>query len=113
VHLAVLAVARREAFAPTLFANKGQQPIALKPPYDELADAAAPEDLWAVITAGRDEARTAARLSRVLQQYDFVAVTGGEPTGVPPTRCLRPFFKQPSFEIFTVLHNADCGSPEG
>jgi hypothetical protein len=113
VHLAVLAVARREAFVPALFANKGQQPIALKPPYDALADAATPQDLWAVIIAGRDAAQTAARPSRALRQYDFVAVTGGEPSGAPPTRCLRPFFKQPTLEIFTVLHNADCGSPEG
>jgi hypothetical protein len=112
VHLALLAVARREAFVPTLFANKGQQPIALKPPYDMLADAATPQDLWAVIVAGRDAAKTAG-LPRVLQQYDFVAVTGGEPSDVPPTQCLRPFFRQPTFEIFTVLHDAGCGSPEG
>ena len=112
VHLAVLAVARREAFVPTLFAYEGQQPIALKPPYEMLADAATPQDLWAVIVAGRDAAKTAV-LSRALQQYDFVAVTGGKPSDIPPTRCLRPFFRQPTFEIFTVLHDAACGSPEG
>jgi hypothetical protein len=107
VHLAVLAVARREAFVPTLFAYQGQQPIARKPSYDVLADAATPQDLWAAIAAGHDTAKAA------LQQYDFVAVTGGEPSAVPPTQCLRPFFTQPTFEIFTVLHNAACGSPEG
>jgi len=112
VHLALLAAARREAFVPTLFANEGQQPIALKPPYDMLADAATPQDLWAVIVAGRDAAKTA-DLPRVLQRYDFVAVTGVEPSDVPPTQCLRPFFRQPTFEIFTVLHDAGCGSPEG
>jgi hypothetical protein len=112
VHLAVLAVARREAFVPTLFAYQGQQPIALKPSYDVLADAATPQDLWAVVVAGRDAGKTAGLL-RALQQYDFVAVTGGEPSAVPPAQCLRPFFTQPTFEIFTVLHNAACGSPEG
>jgi hypothetical protein len=112
VHLAVLAVARREAFVPTLFANEGQQPIALKPSYEMLADAASPRDLWAVIAAGRDAAKTAG-LSRTLQQYDFVAVTGGEPLDVPPTRCLRSLFRHPTFEIFTVSHDIACGSPEG
>jgi len=112
VHLAVLAVARREAFVPTLFAYEGQQPIALKPSYKMLADAATPQDLWVVIAAGRDAAKTAA-LTRALQQYDFIAVTGGEPSDVPPTQCLQPFFRQPTFEIFTVLHDAGCGSPEG
>ncbi len=112
VHLAVLAVARREAFVPTLFAYQGQQPIALKPPYDTLADAATPQDLWAVIERAVDTAETAV-LPRALQHYDFVAVTGGEPSDVPPTQCLRPFFRQPTFEIFTVLHDAACGSPEG
>ena len=112
VHLAVLAVARREAFVPTLFAYEGQQPIALKPPYDMLADAATPQDLWGVVVLGRNAAKTAG-LPKVLQQYDFVAVTGGEPLDVPITRCLWPFFKQPTFEIFTVLHDGACESPEG
>jgi hypothetical protein len=112
VHLAVLAAARREAFVPTLFAYEGQQPIALKPLYHVLADAATPQDLWAVIVAGRDAAKMAA-LPRALHQYDFAVVTGDAPSDVPPTGCLRPFFKQPTFEIFTVLHNAACGSPEG
>ncbi len=106
VHLAVLAVARREAFVPTLFAYKGQQPIALKPPYDALADAATPPELWDVVLAGRNT-------PKVLQQYDFVAVTGGEPLSLPPAPCLRPFFGQSTFEIFTVLHDARCGSPAG
>ncbi|MBV8505405.1 MAG: hypothetical protein JOZ11_06310 [Alphaproteobacteria bacterium] len=112
VHLAVLAVARREAFVPTLFANKGQQPITLKPPNDVLADAATPPELWAVVALGGDAAKTG-QVLRALQQYDFVAVTGDEPSDVPPTRCLRLLFEQPTFEIFTVLHEASCGSPEG
>jgi hypothetical protein len=112
VHLAVLAVPRREAFVPTLFAYEGQQPIALKPPYDVLADVATPPELWAVVVLGGGAAKTG-ELQRALQQYDFVAVTGDERSDVPPARCLRPLFKQPTFEIFTVLHDAACASPEG
>jgi hypothetical protein len=112
VHLAALATARREAFVPTLFAREGQQPITLKPPHDTLAVAAAPLDLWAVIVTGRDAAKTAV-VRTVFQQYDYVAVTGGKPLDIPPTPCLRPLFRQPTFEIFTVLHDLGCGGPEG
>jgi hypothetical protein len=113
LHLAVLAIERREGFVPTLFASAGQQPIALKPWYDTLAAAATPQDLWTAIVAGRDTAKTAV-LRTALQQYDYVAVTGGKPPlNILPTPCLRPFYKQPAFEIFTVLHDAGCGSPEG
>jgi hypothetical protein len=95
-----------------LFAYEGQQPISLKQPYDMLAVAATPQDLWAVIVAGRDPAKTAV-LRTALQQYDYVAVTGGKPLDIPPTPCLRPIFRQPTFEIFTVLHDTGCASPEG
>jgi hypothetical protein len=116
VHLAALAVARREAFVPTLFANKGQQPIAVKPAYDVLPDAVTPPDLWAVVALGGDAAKTGQAPKKptgAIQQYDFVAVTGDEPSDIPSTRCLRLLFKQPTFKIFTVLHDASCGSPEG
>lgn len=106
VHLAVLAVARREAFVPTIFANKEQQPIALKPPYDVLADAATPPELWDVVLAGHNT-------PKVLQRYDFLAVTGSKPLSLPPAPCLRPFFGQSTFEIFRILHDARCGSPAG
>ena len=106
VHLAVLAVARREAFVSTLFAYEGQQPIALEPRYDALANAATPPELWDVVLAGRNT-------PKVLQRYDFLAVTGGKLPSVPPAPCLRPFFGQPTFEIFRILHDAGCGSPAG
>jgi len=112
VHLPLLAVARREAFVPTLFAYEGEQPVALKPPYAALADTAMPQDFWALLAGGATAAETTG-LRRVLQQYDFVAVAGGVPPDVPPVRCLRPFFRQQNFEIFTVLHDAACGSPDG
>ena len=107
LHLALLAVARRDAFVPTLFAYKGQQAIALKPPYAALAEAATPQDFWAVLTV-RNAAETAGR-SGVLQQFDFVAVVGGRSQDVPLPGCLRSFFKQPNFEILAILQNSACG----
>jgi hypothetical protein len=108
LHLAVLAVARREAFVPTLFAYEGQQPIALRPPYAALANAATPPELWDLVRASHDTAETEGRRQALLQ-YDFVAVVGGRPQDVLQTGCLRSFVKQPNFEILTVLHNPACG----
>src|SRR5204862_2170631 len=92
LHLAVLAVARREVFVPTLFAYEGQQPVALRAPYAALADAATPPDLWALVRSSHDRAEAEGG-RQALQQYDFVAVVGGRLPDVPQTACFRSFFK--------------------
>jgi hypothetical protein len=111
VHLAALTVTRREAFVPTLFAYQGQQPIALKPPYAALADMATPQRFWTVLTAG--DTAEVKHLIPVLQQYDYVVLTGGGTVAVPANRCLATFFHQPTFQIFTVLHDTGCADAEG
>jgi hypothetical protein len=111
VHLPALAILRREAFVPTLFAYPGQQPIALQPSYAALADAATPQLFWAGLTGG-DIVETT-QLLPVLQQYDYVVLTGGGPVDVPPNRCLAKFYRQPRFQIFAVLHNPGCASTDG
>jgi hypothetical protein len=111
VHLPALAISRREAFVPTLFAYPGQQPIALQPSYAALIHAAAPQLFWAGLTGGDTTEIT--QLLPVLQQYDYVALTGGGPVDVPPNRCLAKFYRQPSFQIFAVLHDPGCASTDG
>jgi hypothetical protein len=96
---------------PTLFAYPGQQPIALQPSYAALADAAPPQLFWTSLTSG--DAAEITQLLPVLQQYDYVALTGGGPVDVPPNRCLAKFYRQPSFEIFAVLHDPGCASTDG
>ena len=111
VHLPALAISRREAFVPTLFAYPGQQPIALRTSYAALADSAPPQLFWAGLT-GNDIAEIT-QLLPVLQQYDYVVLTGGGPVDVPSNRCLAKFYRQPSFQIFAVLHDPDCANPDG
>ena len=111
VHLPTLAISRREAFVPTLFAYWGQQPIAVRTSYAALADAAPPQLFWAGLTGG-DTAKLR-QLLPVLQQYDYVALTGGRPVDVLPNPCLTKFYWQPSFQIFAVLHDPGCASAEG
>jgi hypothetical protein len=111
VHLAAMAVARREAFVQTIFAEPGQQPLALNPPYAELAASVPPEQFWAAIVDA-DRAMMS-RLLPVLQQYDYVVVAAARPVSVPSNRCLERFFDQPGFQIFTILHDPGCmGSAE-
>jgi hypothetical protein len=106
VHLATLAVWRREAFVPTLFAFPGQQPIGLKPPYDRLAAAAKPFELWSALMTGDADARV--RVSAALTTYDAIVFTDRHPFQVPQQRCLLPVFVQPTFQIFTVSPAEGC-----
>jgi hypothetical protein len=101
-----LAVSRREAFVPTLFAYPAQQPIALKPPYDRLAAAATPFELWSAFVTGGADARE--RASAGLAQYDAIVFIGRAPFAVPAQRCLRPLSARPTFQIFGLSHGGGC-----
>jgi hypothetical protein len=110
-HLPALAIARREVFVPTLFADLRQQPIALNPPYAALAEAALPPQIWAALVD--DDIAERVRLLPALEQYDFAVFIDKRPIHVPPSRCLRSIFERPSFQIFAVLHKAGCMSSDG
>jgi hypothetical protein len=111
VHLAALAVSRRGAFVPTLFAIPGQQPIALKPGFAELAAATQPQRLWQVLVDTDEPGHTG--LPAPLEHYDFVVLTDLGPIQMPSNRCLAPFFVQPTFQIFMIVHNLDCSGANG
>jgi hypothetical protein len=111
VHLAALAISRRGAFVPSLFAIPGQQPITLKPGFAELAAATQPQRLWQVLVDSREPGHTS--LPAPLQHYDFVVLTDRRPIRVPSNRCLAPFFVQPTFQIFTIVHDPDCNGFDG
>ena len=111
VHLPVLAIPRREAFVPSLFAIPGQQPVALKPAFTTIAKAAQPQQLWAILSDGQAADRDS--LPAVLEQFDFVAFTDKQPIHLPPNRCLVPFFLRSTFQIFAVSRDLDCAGPTG
>lgn len=92
-HFPALAVFHRDAFVPTLFAYPTQQPIALRPPYDALAEKLAPDRLWAALverTATLDLAESAA-----LAKYDFVLLEGRKPFEMPASTMLSPLVTTP------------------
>jgi hypothetical protein len=111
VHLPVLAVERRGAFVPTLFAYPGQQPIGLNTAFAALASAATPQRFWFALTGG--SANEAAAVQPVLQHYDYVAVIGAKPLNTPPGLCLDEFYRQPTFQLLQVRHDPLCTSPDG
>ena len=111
VHVATLAIARREAFVPSLFAIRGQQPLALRPGFKALAEAAQPQRLWATLAGGA--AASGERLPATLEPFDFVVLTDKHPIHLPANRCLAPFFLRPTFQIYAVSRDLDCAGPAG
>jgi len=111
VHLPALAIPRRGVFVPSLFAIAGQQPVALKPGFAALAAATQPQRLWALLMSGQAADREP--LPAPLEHYDFLAFTDKRPIRVPLNRCLVPRFAQPTFQIFTVVHDLGCDRPTG
>jgi hypothetical protein len=101
VHLAAMAVVRRAAFVPTLFAVFGQQPLVLRPSWVAIAAAAQPPQLWAALTTRKE-------LPAVLAHFDDVALVVREPMRVPPNPCLHAVFTAATFGIFAVQHGAAC-----
>jgi hypothetical protein len=100
LHFPTLAVVRRDAFVPTLFAFPAQQPIALRRHYAALASQLPPGRLWAALverTAPLDSAERAA-----LAEYDFVIFEGRRPFAVQPSNELSLLFAVPRFVLARV-----------
>jgi hypothetical protein len=100
LHVATLAVARREAFVPTLFAYPTQQPLAMRTPYDAIAARTSPSALWAAFVIGDAAARAAA--APVLKGYDFIVFADREPFAVPPRACLAPVAATARFQLLSL-----------
>jgi hypothetical protein len=106
LHLPTLAVARRGAFVPTVFAFPAQQPIVIQPPYDGLAAAASPTLLWSAFVSGVGEAQHQAW--RALAGWDAIAFVGSHPFLVQAQPCLRPLVTEPNFKVFSLGKGGDC-----
>jgi hypothetical protein len=91
---------------PTLFAYPAQQPIVLNPPYDRLAAAATPFDLWPAFVTGNADARQ--RVSAALAAYDAIVFIDRKAFTLPAQRCLRPLSARPTFQVYAVSHGEGC-----
>jgi hypothetical protein len=103
-HFPTLAVIRRDAFVPTLFAYATQQPVALRPEYRALADRLTPERLWAGLVAAAPPLDDGERAA--LGGYDYVAVVGRHPFHRPAQPWLAGVFVAPRFALLRVAPDA-------
>lgn len=103
LHLPVLAIARRHAFVPTLFAYAGQQPVALTAAGTTLATQDDTAALWTALTEPGGTPPAA------LKSYDFVVLLDTAPFAVPAQDCLAPVRLNPDFQLFAI--KADCPAP--
>jgi hypothetical protein len=99
VHLPVLAAALDGAFVPTLFAYRGQQPIAFAPAVRDLAARTSPDQLWAAFVGGAalDPAQR-----DLLSRYDYVAFAGLRPFTLASSAGLTPVYVAPRFQLYRV-----------
>jgi hypothetical protein len=85
-HLAALALIERHAFWPLLFADPNQQPVAVRPPYDQIAAPLGWSTPWPYLFNAPPTA-IQVRLSPYLRdwraRFDYVLVVGPRPPRVP------------------------------
>jgi hypothetical protein len=97
-HLPVLAIVRRDAFVPTLFAYRGQQPLALAPEANRLAALAQPDAVWRTLMS--DGVGLSAM--PILQEFDAVLLLARRPFAMRPTPGLTPVAVEPDFALYRV-----------
>ncbi len=99
IHLPTMAVIGRDAFVPTLFAFRGQQPVALTPEAQSLADRAEPSALWSALTGAGGAAPVALD---ALRDFDAVVVLDRHPFAIKPVDMLKPVAVEPDFALYRI-----------
>jgi hypothetical protein len=98
-HLPTLAIMRRDAFVPTLFAYRGQQPVVLTPEAERLAARASPGAVWRALM---DEGVPDARVLSALREFDAVLLLARRPFAMKPTPGLVPLAVAPDFALYRI-----------
>jgi hypothetical protein len=91
LHLGSLLVTERRAFVPTLFAQRGQQPLAVLPPYDRLAvPAGVPPDYRVLADPTDEEVWFAPYLRGWPSRFDYVLVLNAARARSPDLSAFLP-----------------------
>ena len=101
LHLPVLAIARREAFVPSLFTYASQQPVAFTPEYRQLADYLSADVLWSHFVTG--DGPLDGPDAQALAQCDYIAFSGRRPFDLSVKAGLEPIFVSPRFQIYRLV----------
>ncbi len=97
-HLPVLPIVGRDAFVSTLFAYRGQQPVALTPEAERLASVAEPGAVWQALMGAGGSTNP----SFILQEFDAVLPLDRRPFAMRPTPGLTPVAVEPDFALYRV-----------
>lgn len=104
LHFPVLAVARRDAFVPTLFADPAQQPIAFAEPYRPIAAALSSDALWRFYVVGKPAMSPA--LAQAIAHCGYITFASRHAFAIRAGSGLTPVFVSPQFQIYRL-----SGSP--
>ncbi|HXP12566.1 MAG TPA: hypothetical protein VN795_02830, partial [Stellaceae bacterium] len=102
VHLPVLAIARREAFVPSLFTYASQQPVAFTPGYRQMANDLSADLLWSHFVVG--DRPLDGPSAQALAKCDDIAFSGRRPFDLAVKTGLEPVFVSPRFQIYRLVH---------
>jgi hypothetical protein len=101
VHLPVLAIARREAFVPSLFTDVSQQPVAFTPDYRQLANGLSADMLWSHFVM--DDTPVEGLYAQALAKCDYIVFSDRRPFALSVKAGLDPVFVSPRFQIYRLV----------
>ena len=97
----MLAAARRDAFVPTLFACRGQQPMAFAAGLSRRSpQATSPDRLWACASSAARPLDPADRAT--LARYDYIVFAGVRPFALADRARPGAGFLAPRFQLYRV-----------
>jgi hypothetical protein len=106
-HFPALAVIRRDALVPTIFHYPLQQPIALQPEANRIADLLPSDEIWYQYVTDTTPLKPAAKAA--LERCGHVAFVDPHPFTLKNTAGLTPEFVAPRFQLYRVA--ADAAAP--
>ena len=105
-HIAALLVIERHAFWPLLFADSTQQPLIVKPPFDQIAQPLSEPVEWPLLgeeSYSAETLRSARYLSHWRASFDNVLLIDPVPSAGTP-RGLLPAYRGPYAQLFRIEH---------
>ncbi len=98
LHFPTLAIARRDAFVPTLFAYPTQQPVAIKAGVRRVAEKTSPSILWSVFVT-----ESGGKADAALERFDYLVFVNRAPFQVMPSPLLEPVFQGEGMQLFRIV----------
>ena len=108
-HFPTLAVIRRDALVPTIFHYKLQQPLALQPEADRLAELLPSDEIWYQYVTDSTPLKPEAKAA--LERCGHIAFVDPRPFSLKNTAGLTPEFVAPRFKLYRVAAGAVAPLP--